>query len=240
MQAVDMDTSPIAMSYSVRCQQHHLCWEDQTNLFQFIQISAVLAGIIVGPVLLIPLVRMFGAMSCSFWSMIGVVATSIWSALANGPSNYTSFVASRAIAGIFCGNAQVFIAGILADLYFLHQRGKAFAIYSTVYMVASVAGPTFAGLIVQDKDWPVCFWWTVGANALAAVLIFVVGDHTAWDREKQRPENWPRHLPERSGWLRSRADLFFPGTRVVAPVQWRLIVCIVSSPIHHMRYMLFS
>lgn len=186
----------------------------------------MLAGIIVGPVLLIPLVRMFGAMSCSFWSAIGVVATSIWSALSNGPSNYTSFVASRAIAGLFCGNAQVFIAGVLADIYFLHQRGRAFAIYSTVYMIATVAGPTFAGFIVQRLDWPVCFWWTVGANSLAAILLFLVGDHTVWDRERQKPENWQRNLPEHRGWFKRRADLFFPGTRVVAPIQWRLIVSI--------------
>lgn len=178
---------------------------------------------------MIPLVRMFGAMSCSFWSMLGVVATSIWSALANGPSNYASFVASRVVAGIFCGNAQVFIAGVLTDMYFLHQRGKAFAVYSTVYMVATVAGPTFAGFIVQTEDWPVCFWWTVAANALAAVLIFLVGDHTVWDREKQRPINWARNLSEQRSWFRRRADLFFPGTRVVAPIEWRLIVSISFS-----------
>lgn len=170
-------------------------------------------------------------MSCSFWSMIGVVVTSIWSALSTGPSNYTSFVASRAIAGIFCGNAQVFITGVLADIYFLHQRGKAFAIYSTVYMIASVGGPTFAGFIVQRLDWPVCFWWTVAANGVAAILIFLVGDHTGWDRENQRPENWARHPSEHRSWFKRRTDLFFPGTRVVAPIQWRLIVSTASPAV---------
>lgn len=212
----------------VLCAENHLsltCKSTANVLTRFDEkLSAVLAGIIVGPVLLIPLVRIFGAMSCSFWSMAALAVTSIWSALSNGPSNYTSFVASRAVAGIFASNAQVLATGIIVDIFPLHQRGKAFAIYSTIYMCGTVGGPTFAGFIVQRLDWPVCFWWTVGACGLSAILIFVTGDHTVWDRGHQRPDNWARNKDPQSTWLKRRMDLFFPGTQVVAPVEWPLIV----------------
>ncbi|KAI1851822.1 hypothetical protein JX265_013179 [Neoarthrinium moseri] len=177
-------------------------------------ISAVLGGIVVGPVVLVAAVRVFGVMSCCFWSELAVVATSIWSSLSTGPGAFKSFAASRAIAGLFTGTVQVFSAGVIAQIFFLHQRGRAFAIYSTICMVSAVAGPTFSGFIVQYHPWPVCFWWTVAANGLSAVLFFFLGDETGWDRVNNRPPSAKR-VPET--WLKKRLVLFFPGTRVVAP-----------------------
>ncbi|ETS87266.1 hypothetical protein PFICI_01094 [Pestalotiopsis fici W106-1] len=177
-------------------------------------ISAVLGGIVVGPVLLVAAVRVFGVMSCCFWSEIAVVATSIWSSLSTGPGSFNSFCASRAIAGLFCPTTQVFSAGVIAQVFFLHQRGRAFAIYSTIYMVSSVAGPTFSAFIVQYHSWPICFWWTVAANGLSAILFFILGEETGWDRVNNRP---PSSSPIPRTWIGRRCALFFPGTRVAAP-----------------------
>ncbi|KAI0146685.1 major facilitator superfamily domain-containing protein [Pestalotiopsis sp. NC0098] len=177
-------------------------------------ISAVLGGIVVGPVVLVAAVRVFGVMSCCFWSEIAVVATSIWSSLSAGPGAFNSFCASRAIAGLFCPTTQVFSAGVIAQIFFLHQRGRAFAIYSTIYMVSSVAGPTFSAFIVQYHKWPICFWWTVAANGLSAILFFVLGEETGWDRARNQP---PSSSPIPRTWLGRRCALFFPGTRVAAP-----------------------
>jgi predicted MFS family arabinose efflux permease len=175
------------------------------------QVSAVLGGIIVGPILLVPLVRVFGVMSCCFCSMIFVAVTSVWSAVSTGESDYGSFVASRFVAGIFCPVPQIFSSGVIAHIFFLHQRGKAFAVYSTIYMIAQVAGPTFSGYIVQFVDWPVVFWWTVGANGLAALLFFLFGEETAWDRESNQPVA-KHEIPKT--WIGRRVALFFFGTTV--------------------------
>ncbi|KAK4493594.1 hypothetical protein PRZ48_015261 [Zasmidium cellare] len=176
-------------------------------------VSCVLGGIILGPVLLVPLVRCVGVMSCCFWSTLAVLVTSIWSAVSTGPSGYGSFLASRFVAGLFCATVQVFTGGIIANLFFVHQRGKAYAIYSSMYMIAQVGGPTFSGYIVQYVDWPICFWWTVAGNGLAAILFFIFGEDTAWDRN-QKPMN-RKPLPE--GWWARRRALFLFGTRVAPP-----------------------
>lgn len=78
-------------------------------------------------------------------------------------------------------------------------------------MIAQVGGPTFSGYIVQYVEWPVCFWWTVAANGLAAILIFIFGEDTAWDRENQQPVTDHRAS---SSWLGERMALFFFGTKV--------------------------
>jgi MFS family permease len=119
--------------------------------------------------------------------MLIIAATSVWSALSDGPSDYDSFVASRGVAGLFAATPQIFISGVITNMFFLHQQGRAFGVYSTIYMIVSLADPSFSGYIVQYTEWPVCFWWTVGANALAAILIFVFGEDTLWDRERKSP-----------------------------------------------------
>jgi hypothetical protein len=161
---------------------------------------------------MVPLVRLFGVMSCCFWSMLIIAVTSVWSALSDGPSDYGSFVAFRGVAGLFAATPQIFISGVITNMFFLHQQGRAFGVYSTIYMIASLAGPSFSGYIVQYTEWPVCFWWTVGANTLAAILIFVFGEDTLWDRERQGPV---ARKPMPASWWARRIVLFFPGTRAV-------------------------
>ncbi|KAF2486420.1 hypothetical protein BDY17DRAFT_351323 [Neohortaea acidophila] len=57
-------------------------------------VSAVLGGIVIGSILPVPLVRVFGVMSCCFWSMVFLAITSIWSAVSTEATSYGSFVAS--------------------------------------------------------------------------------------------------------------------------------------------------
>lgn len=143
-----------------------------------------------------------------------MAVTSVWSAVSTSSGSYGSFVASRFVAGIFCPVPQIFASGVITHVFFLHQRGKAFAVYSTIYMIAQVAGPTFSGYIVEFVGWPVCFWWTVGANGLAALLFFLFGEETAWDRENNRPVA-KQEIP--NSWIARRIALFFFGTRVAPP-----------------------
>lgn len=195
----------------------------------------MLGGIVIGPILLVPLVRVFGVMSCCFWSMVFLTITSIWSAVSTEATSYGSFVASRFVAGLFAPTPQIFLSGVIVQIFFLHQRGKIFAVYSTVYMIAQLAGPTFSGYIVEFVSWPVCFWWTVGANGLAAVLIFLFCDETAWDRSANRPLAH-KELPD--SWLGRRRALFLPGTRVTPansvksiPKSLKAVVAIGFSPV---------
>lgn len=199
----------------------HVSVEDATYT-----ISALLAGVIIGPVLLVPLVRVFGVMSCCFWSAIMITVTSIWSAVSTSPGDYGSFVASRFIAGLFCGTAQVFVSGVIANMYYQHDRGKAFGIYSTVYLTSCVAGPTFSGFIVYRTDWSVCFWWVVGAGALSTIFIFCFGEDTLWNRVDQRPVH-RGDVPE--DYLKRRIALFLPGTKVAPPNPWYEIVSCLYS-----------
>ena len=107
----------------------------------------------------------------------------------------------------------------IVNVYFRHERGAAFAIYSTVYTIATVAGASFCGFIIQHTYWSANFWWLTGGNSLAAILVFVFSEETGFLREGQKDDmaSAGMHRKPSTSWIRDRLATFFPGNRVVPP-----------------------
>lgn len=99
----------------------------------------------------------------------------------------------------------------VVNVYFRHQRGTALAIYSTIYTLATVAGATFCGFIVQHSTWPVNFWWLTAGNALAAVLVFLFLEETGYDRM----DGEVAYGASSRSWVQGRIATFLPGSKVV-------------------------
>ncbi len=87
-----------------------------------------------------------------------------------GPNDYIPFVMSRMLAGLFGSIPPVLAAGLIMDLYFLHQRGKAFAVLEVSLLAGAVAAPVFGGFIADTKPWPDVFWWLVALIAVSIPL----------------------------------------------------------------------
>lgn len=85
--------------------------------------------------------------------------------------SYIPMVIARAVTGIFGGVIGSLVMAIVSDLYPWEQRGRAMALLSASFSVASVVGVPF-GLWMADKmGWPAPFLF-LGAlgSALAAIL----------------------------------------------------------------------
>lgn len=87
-------------------------------------ISAAVAGLFVGPLILLPFTRVIGRTSLIFWSLSGAIATQLWAAKMTGRDDYDSFLISRLFAGLFGSVATILGSGYIMDMFFLHQRGK--------------------------------------------------------------------------------------------------------------------
>ena len=87
-------------------------------------ISAAVAGLLAGPLILLPLAHVIGRTSLIFWSLLGAIATQVWAARMTGSNDYISFVLSRLFGGIFGSVATILGSGYIMDMFFLHQRGK--------------------------------------------------------------------------------------------------------------------
>ena len=135
-----------------------------------LKIASAVAGLAFGPLLLVPLAYVFGRSSVMLWSLVGCLCCNIWAATQTGHDDYISFIISRLFGGIFGGIPAILGAGTIVDIFFLHERGLAFATFSLSFLLGTAVGPTFGGFIVQSAPWPNEFWWTVGLQGAVIVL----------------------------------------------------------------------
>ncbi|KZF22834.1 MFS general substrate transporter [Xylona heveae TC161] len=188
-------------------------------------VSSALAGLIAGPLIFVPLAQVIGTSSCIFWSLLGSFACCIWSATCTGQGDYMSFTISRLIGGLFASIPQCLGNGAIVNLFFLHQRGKAFAIFSTCFTLGTVAGPTFSGFIISHQSFAVEYWWIVALLGICAVLVFFFLEETGFNRD--RTAAYP-HVPE--SFIPKKIATFFPGTQVVPHITGQQLTRFIVAP----------
>jgi MFS family permease len=138
-----------------------------------------------------------------------------------GADDFIPFVLSRLFAGLFAAVPAILGSGYVIDLFYLHQRGKAFAIFEVLVILAVIGGATLSGFIAQTNPWNFVFWWTLGhiGGAMICVLLFV--EDTSFDRSAgatYRRQSLPR------SWFANRVATFLPGTRTQPPGKLRAMV----------------
>lgn len=182
-------------------------------------VSAAVAGFAAGPLIISPLAQKVGRSSVIFWSLVMSVVCCIWSAEMTKRNQYGAFVAASVFRGLFGATPAIAGTRLLIDLFYLHERGKAFAFYTWMFMLGILSGPTFSGFIVQHTDWPVEFWWNVASLGFVALLAFVFLEETGWTRDSSKKQ-YP--IPPQ-GWLSNRVATYFPGTKVTPYISARQV-----------------
>lgn len=172
-------------------------------------VAAALAGWVAGPFFFVPLVAVIGRSAVVLWSLVGVFACQIWAAKMTGSGDFISFTISRLICGLFGGIPAIIGSGYIIDMFYLHQRGKAFAIFEVLIIFAVVGGGTLSGFVAQTKPWNYVFWWTLGPIGAAIILVFLFVEDTTYTRDQAVPARDP--LPE--GWVARRIATFCFGTK---------------------------
>ena len=172
-------------------------------------VAASLAGWMAGPFIFTPLAAVLGRSSVIFWCLVGTFACQVWGAEMTGPNDFIPFTISRLICGIFGVVPAILGSGYVIDMFFLHQRGKAFAVFEVLIIFAVVGGGTLGGFIAQKLPWNYVFWWTLGPVGAAILAVFAFVEDTTFSREAgvmNRPA-----LPR--SWVPNRIATFFPGTK---------------------------
>ncbi len=130
-------------------------------------------------------------------------------------NQYGAFVAARLFGGLFGGTAPALGADTVVDIFFLHQRGKAFTALNLSFLAGVVVGPTLSGFIVDSTTWTVQFWWSNGLEGLIIILTLALLEDTYYDR-RAKEEDYRKRLPE--GIFANRMATFFGGSRMVHPI----------------------
>ena len=192
-------------------------------------ITASVAGHFIGPLVFTPLARIIGRSSLIFWCLLGTLLCQIWAAKMTHEYDYAPFLVSRVFAGIFASVPTIFGPSYAIDMFFLHQRGKAFVCYELSLLGGVTATPTIGGFIVQNNPWPYTFWWTIGPVGLAMIFVFFFLEETGFRRSledetriRPPPTAFLKNTP--TSFLKNRMATFFPGNKVVHKTSPREIV----------------
>ncbi|KAJ5962293.1 hypothetical protein N7501_007234 [Penicillium viridicatum] len=189
---------------------------NKTKLEESYANSAALAGMAAGPFFFAPISHMLGRSSVIFWCVLLTLVCQIWGAVMTDPGNYIAYVISRLFAGFFGAVPTVLGPRIVTDMFFLHQRGRAFTALHMAFLFGTIAGPTFSGFVSAHSFFPVEFWWTVGLLGLTLICCFCFLEETGFDREC-----FERNPDVPAGILANRFATFFFGQRVVLPTTWK-------------------
>lgn len=175
--------------------------------------SAATAGTATGPLLWVPLSRYYGKTSVLFWTLIAAFACMCWSAGMTGEDDYISFILSRWLGATFGSAAQTIPGGVVTDTFFLHQRGRAYAVFAASIIGGAAVAGTASGFIVGTAPWTVQFWWIVALLGVAIIAVFLFLDDTTYDRRVPATSS----LGEHRSFFHNRWATLCPGTKVVAP-----------------------
>ncbi|OJI81223.1 hypothetical protein ASPTUDRAFT_58525 [Aspergillus tubingensis CBS 134.48] len=168
-----------------------------------LSVSCGLIGIMVSSILVVPLSRRYGSCFCLFWSTIGILFSSVWSAMMTSPSDYIPFVISRLFAGLCAGVPLVLGSEFVLRTYFRHQRGKCLHILHIPFLLGVAIGPTLGAYVDARASWPISFWYTVPMNGVLALLILVFIEETAFAggeqvRQSFTQEKWNMYIRGRA------------------------------------------
>lgn len=177
--------------------------------------SAGFAGLAIGPLVFVPISYIIGRSACVLWSMIGTLVCAVWSAVMVNEEDYIAFIMSRLLGGIFGAVPSTIGASNIVDIYYVHERGRAFTYFLLTSLLGTVAGPTFSGFIISGTSWPVEFWWIVGLEGALTIVVLLFLEETGFTRNSSDVAKWPVR-PQ--SFLRNRIATFLPGTQVVKPL----------------------
>ena len=104
--------------------------------------------------------------------MGGIVAFLIGSALAGAAQNPTQLILFRGLQGIGAGSIMPIALAIIGDLFSPAERGKWQGLFSGVWGLASIVGPSLGGFITDTFSWRWIFYINLPLGALALVVLF--------------------------------------------------------------------
>ncbi|KAJ4186668.1 hypothetical protein NW767_012511 [Fusarium falciforme] len=84
--------------------------------------------------------------------------------------------------GIGAGPSEILQPAVIADIFFLHDRGTWNALYWVVYMGSLMVAPIIAGPMADRTGWQNFWWLNVAVTALSIILGVFGFPETKWNR----------------------------------------------------------
>ncbi|KAK5133559.1 hypothetical protein LTR08_007598 [Meristemomyces frigidus] len=127
----------------------------------------------------VPLSTSFGRRPVYIFSLLICFGSSIWRARA---MTYNSFMGACILNGIGAGPAESIQPAVIADIFFLHDRGFWNTVYWVFYMGSLMVGPIISGTMALHVGWRNFWWFNTALIALSLLMVIFMFPETKWHR----------------------------------------------------------
>jgi MFS family permease len=140
---------------------------DLANVVKFTGVAILVLGF--SNFIWVPISSSFGRRPVYIFSQLVCLASSIWRARA---MTYGSFMGACVLNGLGAGPAETIQPAVIADIFFLHDRGFWNTLYWVFYMGSLMVGPIISGSMALHVGWR-NFWW-LNTGIIAASLLMTI------------------------------------------------------------------
>ncbi|KAL7798118.1 major facilitator superfamily domain-containing protein [Trichoderma ceciliae] len=129
--------------------------------------TSLLQGI--GNIVWVPIANKWGRRPVYILSYVIYFATAVWLIF---EKSYAKFLAGRILMGFGSGAAETLAPITIADIFFLHERGRVMSAYTCFLSVGVSGGLMISGLITINHSWRTIY--QVGSALIGLVLLLLL------------------------------------------------------------------
>ncbi|KAF2728094.1 MFS general substrate transporter [Polyplosphaeria fusca] len=127
----------------------------------------------------VPLANTVGRRPVVLVSLLLLVFSSLWAGLAK---SFGSLLAARFFMGCAGGPADAVAPAVVGEVFFVHQRGRAMAVYTVFLAMGSLVGAISGGYIAFNHGLRWLHWTNVIMAAITFALCFLLLPETLYQR----------------------------------------------------------
>ncbi|KAL1304686.1 hypothetical protein AAFC00_003640 [Neodothiora populina] len=136
-----------------------------------------LLGVAVGGLIFVPSARVWGKRHLYLLGTVIVIFSSIWGGASS--HSYTSLLWARVFQGIGLAPFEALVNASVADLFFVHERGKRMALSALALFGGAFFTPVVVGKMTSTLGWEWCFWFiAIFTGCMLPLVIFYCPETT--------------------------------------------------------------
>jgi EmrB/QacA subfamily drug resistance transporter len=103
---------------------------------------------------------------------LGAIIFLLGSALCGTATSMPLLILYRVLQGVGAGGVQPMTMTIIGDIYSMEERGRIQGLFSSVWSISSIVGPTVGGLMTQYLSWRGIFYMNIPFGIISIILLW--------------------------------------------------------------------